>query len=99
MKSLQLSVVKQSEQAKDLRRKVRDFIQVELEKGAFEPKCDSWLSGYSPEFSRNLGERGCDWYDLAETLWRTRTFSYRKICYYGRTVSCWFAGSGPLDCR
>lgn len=58
MKSLQLSVVQQSEQVKALRREIRNFIQTEQEIGAFEPQCDSWLSGYSPKFSRKLGERG-----------------------------------------
>jgi hypothetical protein len=58
MKSLQLPVVQLSEQAEILRREIRDFIHKEQEMGTFEPKCDSWLSGYSPEFSRRLGERG-----------------------------------------
>jgi hypothetical protein len=58
MKSLQLPVVQLSEQTEALRREIRDFIHEEQEKGMFEPKCDSWLSGYSPEFSRKLGERG-----------------------------------------
>ncbi|GEN36742.1 acyl-CoA dehydrogenase family protein [Aneurinibacillus danicus] len=58
MKSLQLPVVQLSEQTEALRREIRDFIQEEQERGTFEPKCDSWLSGYSPEFSRKLGERG-----------------------------------------
>jgi hypothetical protein len=58
MKSLQLPVVQLSEQTEALRREIRDFIHEEQEKGMFEPKCDSWLSGYSPEFSRKLGQRG-----------------------------------------
>jgi hypothetical protein len=58
MKSLQLPVVPLSEQTEALRREIRDFIHKEQEMGTFEPKCDSWLSGYSPEFSRKLGERG-----------------------------------------
>jgi hypothetical protein len=58
MKSLQLPVVQLSEQTEVLRQEIRDFIHEEQGMGTFEPKCDSWLSGYSPEFSRRLGERG-----------------------------------------
>lgn len=37
---------------------VRQFLQDSLLAGDFEPECDSWLGGFSPEFSRKLGERG-----------------------------------------
>ncbi|MGG1674351.1 hypothetical protein ACIFOT_01250 [Neobacillus sp. NRS-1170] len=57
MKNLQLPVVQLPEQAVKLRREVRAFIQEEKKKKNFEPICDSWLSGYSPELSRKLGER------------------------------------------
>lgn len=42
----------------DLRAEIRQFISESLESRLFEPRCDSWLTGYSPEFSRLLGERG-----------------------------------------
>ncbi|MDQ2813225.1 MAG: acyl-CoA dehydrogenase family protein [Actinomycetota bacterium] len=41
-----------------LRRQVRDFLVARRSAGAFEPRCDSWLSGYSEEFSRALGAQG-----------------------------------------
>src|SRR4051812_6499503 len=41
-----------------LRRAVREFIQSELAAGSFEPKCDSWLGGHSPEFSKKLAAQG-----------------------------------------
>lgn len=41
-----------------LRSEVRAFIAEELAAGAFEPRCDSWLSGHDPAFSRRLAERG-----------------------------------------
>ncbi|MEM7536995.1 MAG: acyl-CoA dehydrogenase family protein [Chloroflexota bacterium] len=44
--------------AESLRQEVRDFLQSELDTGGFEPQCDAWLAGFSPEFSRKLGERG-----------------------------------------
>ncbi len=41
-----------------LRAEVRSFLAEELAAGAFEPSCDSWLSGHDPAFSRRLAERG-----------------------------------------
>lgn len=58
MKNLQLSVVTFSGKEEKLRSEVREFIAEELRNGTFEPKCDTWLSGYSPEFSSKMGERG-----------------------------------------
>lgn len=58
MKSLQLPVVELSEEIRKVRREIREFIFQELEKGTIQSRCDSWLSGYSAEFSRMLGERG-----------------------------------------
>ncbi|WP_255272858.1 acyl-CoA dehydrogenase family protein [Actinomadura madurae] len=37
-----------------MRREVRAF----LEGAEFTPRCDSWLTGFDPAFSRRLGERG-----------------------------------------
>lgn len=42
----------------ELRQEVRAFLQEELAQGTFTPKCDTWLSGSSPEFSKKLGARG-----------------------------------------
>ena len=42
----------------DLRRQVRNFLEEEIGKGSFEPQCDAWILGYSPEFSRKLAQRG-----------------------------------------
>jgi alkylation response protein AidB-like acyl-CoA dehydrogenase len=47
----------------DLRAEVRAFLSEELAAGTFEPRCDGWFNGYSPEFSRKLGERG--WLGMA----------------------------------
>ncbi|MHA1568855.1 MAG: acyl-CoA dehydrogenase family protein [Alphaproteobacteria bacterium] len=41
-----------------LRAEVRAFLREERASGGFEPICDSWMSGWSPEFSRKLGARG-----------------------------------------
>lgn len=37
---------------------VRDFLSGELAAATFVPRCDSWLAGFDPDFSRKLGERG-----------------------------------------
>ncbi|HEX6548501.1 MAG TPA: acyl-CoA dehydrogenase family protein [Candidatus Dormibacteraeota bacterium] len=41
-----------------LREEVRGFLRQEVEKGAFEPHCDAWLSAHDPAFSKRLAERG-----------------------------------------
>lgn len=46
------------EEAVALRAKVRAFLADELAAVAFVPRCDAWLSGADPSFSRRLGERG-----------------------------------------
>lgn len=53
-----LPVVEFSEKTEKIRGDVREFIEVEKKRGTFVPHCDSWLSGFSPEFSKKLGERG-----------------------------------------
>ncbi|MBD0736710.1 acyl-CoA dehydrogenase family protein [Streptomyces sp. CBMA29] len=50
-----------------LRDEVRDFLRAEAERGTFEPRVDSWLSGVDPAFSRRLGARG--WLGMT---WPTR---------------------------
>jgi alkylation response protein AidB-like acyl-CoA dehydrogenase len=42
----------------ELRREVRDFLAAERAAATFEPRCDSWLTGFDPEFSRRLGAHG-----------------------------------------
>ena len=41
-----------------LREEVRGFIREERASGGFTPMADSWGSGWSPEWSRKMGERG-----------------------------------------
>jgi acyl-CoA dehydrogenase len=41
-----------------LRGEVREFLAEQAELKAFVPHCDSWLSGWDPEFSASLGARG-----------------------------------------
>lgn len=41
-----------------LREEVRAFVRDELAAGRFTPRCDAWLSGWDPGFTRRLAERG-----------------------------------------
>jgi alkylation response protein AidB-like acyl-CoA dehydrogenase len=41
-----------------LREGVRRFLDDELSRGGFVPRCDGWLAGWDPAFSRRLGEHG-----------------------------------------
>ncbi|WP_174733341.1 acyl-CoA dehydrogenase family protein [Mesobacillus harenae] len=58
MKALQIPVVELPRETENLRREIRLFIQQKIDSGLIEPKCDSWLSGYSAEFSKDMGRRG-----------------------------------------
>lgn len=46
------------EAAEQIRREIRQFLREEQKRGAFEPACDAWLGGFSPAFSKNLGDHG-----------------------------------------
>jgi acyl-CoA dehydrogenase len=41
-----------------LREEVREFLAGELAAGRLVPRCDAWLSGWDPDFSRRLAGRG-----------------------------------------
>ncbi len=41
-----------------LRTEVREFLAAQQTAGAFEPRCDAWMTAADPAFSRLLGERG-----------------------------------------
>jgi alkylation response protein AidB-like acyl-CoA dehydrogenase len=41
-----------------LRREVREFVDVEISAGSFTPRCNAWIDGHDPSFSRKLGQRG-----------------------------------------
>ncbi|MCW2522679.1 MAG: putative acyl-CoA dehydrogenase, partial [Frankiales bacterium] len=41
-----------------LRREVQRFLRLELDAGRFTPRCDSWMTGFDPEFSQRLAARG-----------------------------------------
>ncbi len=58
MKALQIPVVELPKETEELRREIRKFINEEIKSGSIVPSCDSWLCGYSVEFTKKLAERG-----------------------------------------
>lgn len=40
------------------RKEVRTFLESEKKKGVFETRCDAWIMGHDPEFSRKIGAKG-----------------------------------------
>ncbi len=47
-----------TEEQEAFRQEVRDFLEEELRQGSFEPSCDAWIQGYSPEFTRKVAAKG-----------------------------------------
>jgi len=87
-----------TEEQERFRREVRDFLEEELAKGSFEVRDDAWVIGYSPQFSRKLGERG--WIGLTWPVeYGGRGLSYldrliytEEVLRYGSPVGAhWFA--------
>ncbi|UOQ94864.1 acyl-CoA dehydrogenase family protein [Halobacillus shinanisalinarum] len=56
MNKLKIPIMGFTEEQETFRNEVRQFIKSEKE--TFESQVDSWLSGYSPEFSQKLGKKG-----------------------------------------
>lgn len=87
-----------SEEQEELRREVRDFLEEELRQGSFEPSCDAWIQGYSPEFTRKVAQKG--WLGLTwpkEYGGQGRSHVDRlvvteEMLRYGAPAAChWFA--------
>lgn len=55
---MKLPTVKFTKEQEMFREEVRQFLQNELQKGTFKKKCDSWLSGSNPQFSKLVAKQG-----------------------------------------
>lgn len=53
-----LPTVQFTEEQEQFRLEVREYLQELAANGKFVPKCDSWLSGDDPEFSKLIGQKG-----------------------------------------
>lgn len=105
MKELKLPSTDLPEAALALQQEVREFLAKERREGSFDPKCDSWLGGYSAEFSRKIGEQGwlgMTWpmqYGGHERSALERFVVTEELLASGAPVSAhWFADrqTGPL---
>lgn len=105
MRQLQLPAYEFNEEENQFRKEVRTFLQQERKKGTFNTHSDSWLSGYSAEFSSILGKKG--WVGITfpeEYGGKAKSYIHRyiiteELLAVGAPVaSHWFADrqSGPL---
>jgi len=105
MKKLDLPVVKFTQEQDAFRKEVRAFLESERSNGSFQTHADSWMSGYSYEFSKKLGEKGwigMTWpkaYGGQERSAIDRYIVTEELLAIGAPVAAhWFADrqSGPL---
>ncbi|MGE7672772.1 acyl-CoA dehydrogenase family protein [Lysinibacillus sp. NPDC094403] len=103
-----LPTVQFTQEQEQFRLDVRTFLQDELAKGTFTPKCDSWLSGDDPEFSKLIGQKGwigLTWpkkYGGQERSTINRYILTEEFLAVGAPVAAhWFADrqTGPLLLR
>ncbi|MFC2070013.1 acyl-CoA dehydrogenase family protein [Chloroflexota bacterium] len=87
-----------TEEQEKFRQEVRDFLEQEIKDGAWQPSCDAWIQGYSPEFTKKVAEKG--WIGL---MWpkeyggqgrshTDRLILTEELLRYGAPAAChWFA--------
>lgn len=54
---MNLPTVQFTAEQEQFRQEVRTFLQQHIEEGTFQTKCDSWLSGCDPSFSKIVGDK------------------------------------------
>jgi alkylation response protein AidB-like acyl-CoA dehydrogenase len=97
-----------TEEQENFRQEVRDFLEEEIRQGNFQPRCDAWIQGYSPEFTKKVSQKG--WIGLTwpkEYGGQGRSHTDRlifteELLRYGAPAAChWFAdrqiGGGILN--
>ncbi|MBS4189787.1 acyl-CoA dehydrogenase family protein [Bacillus sp. FJAT-49705] len=105
MRQLQLPAFEFTEKQKEFRKEVRSFLQAEKQKGTFDTHADSWLSGYSKEFSKKIGAKG--WIGItfpkeyggqARSTIDRYIITEELLAFGAPVASHWFADrqSGPL---
>ncbi|MCM3388244.1 acyl-CoA dehydrogenase family protein [Ureibacillus chungkukjangi] len=105
---MNLPTVQFTKEQELFREEVRTFLQQELQRRTFQTKCDSWLSGSDPAFSRIIAEQGwigMTWpkeYGGAERSSIDRYILTEEFLAIGAPVAAhWFADrqTGPLLLR
>ncbi|WP_087972377.1 acyl-CoA dehydrogenase family protein [Oceanobacillus rekensis] len=108
MNKLDLPIIEFTDEQVKFRKEVRKFLEDARDSGTFESKCDSWLSGYDPEFSRKIGSQGwigMTWpkkYGGSEQSAIERYIVIEELLAIGAPVAAhWFADrqTGPLFLR
>jgi len=96
-----------TEEQEKFRQEVRDFLEEEIKQGTFQPSCDAWIQGYSPEFTKKVSQKGwigLTWPEEYGGQGRShidRLILTEEMLRYGAPAAChWFAdrqiGSGIL---
>jgi alkylation response protein AidB-like acyl-CoA dehydrogenase len=87
-----------TEEQENLRQEIRQFLEEELKNGNFEVHCDAWMGGYSPEFSRKIGQRGwiglCwprEWYGQGKSYMDRMVLTEEIVRYGAPAAAHWFA--------
>lgn len=87
-----------TEEQEKLRQEIRQFLEEELKNGSFEVHCDAWMGGYSPEFSRKIGQRGwiglCwprEWYGQGKSYMDRMVLTEEIVRYGAPAAAHWFA--------
>ncbi|MEE8419320.1 MAG: acyl-CoA dehydrogenase family protein [Dehalococcoidales bacterium] len=87
-----------SEEQNKFRQEVREFLEEEIKQGTFQPSCDAWIQGFSPEFTKKVAAKG--WIGLT---WPVeyggqgknhidRLILSEEMLRYGAPAAChWFA--------
>lgn len=105
---MNLPNVQFTEEQKQFRQEVRSFLNQHIEDGTFETRCDSWLSGSDPSFSKLVAEQGwigMTWpkqYGGSERSTIDRYILTEEFLAFGAPVAAhWFADrqTGPLLLR
>lgn len=105
---MNLPNVQFTEEQKQFRQEVRRFLKQNIDKRTFDTRCDSWLSGSDPAFSKLVAEQGwigMTWpkqYGGSERSTIDRYILTEEFLAYGAPVAAhWFADrqTGPLLLR
>ncbi|MFC1981967.1 acyl-CoA dehydrogenase family protein [Chloroflexota bacterium] len=87
-----------TEEQERFRHEVRDFLEGEVKQGTFQPMCDGWIQGQSPEFTKKVAARGwigLTWpkeYGGQERSHTDRFILTEEMLRYGAPAAChWFA--------
>lgn len=87
-----------TDEQEKFRQEARDFLEGEIKQGTFQPSCDAWIQGYSPEFTKKVSKKG--WIGLT---WPReyggqgrghidRLILSEEMLRYGAPAAChWFA--------